>query len=97
MFGSGDSPASNGTGFGLAILRPIVEAHGWQIDVTEGGVRAELGSKSPASNVIDNVGGRSAKTTDHESVSWIAGLTEDTLLSDVLRIWQMPATTPNCS
>ena len=42
---SGYSTSETGTGFGLAIVRRIVEAHGWTIDVTEsdeGGARFEV-------------------------------------------------------
>ena len=38
--GTGD-----GRGFGLAIVRTIIEAHGWEIEVTEsssGGARFEI-------------------------------------------------------
>jgi len=37
--------AEGGTGFGLAIVREIVDAHGWEIAVTEtadGGARFEI-------------------------------------------------------
>ena len=41
----GHSLSPDGTGFGLAIVKEIIEAHGWEIDVTEsafGGARFEL-------------------------------------------------------
>ncbi|MFB6082613.1 MAG: histidine kinase N-terminal 7TM domain-containing protein [Halorientalis sp.] len=41
----GYTTAEDGTGFGLAIIRTIVEAHGWEITVTEsetGGARFEI-------------------------------------------------------
>jgi PAS domain S-box-containing protein len=45
VFGAGYSTATAGTGFGLAIVKEITEAHGWDIDVTEsdeGGARFEI-------------------------------------------------------
>lgn len=36
VFESGYSSAPEGAGFGLAIVREVVEAHGWEISVTEG-------------------------------------------------------------
>lgn len=44
VFKSGYSTSSDGTGFGLAIVDQIVEAHGWRIAVTEGaaGARFEI-------------------------------------------------------
>ena len=45
VFETGYSTAENGTGFGLSIVRRIVEAHGWNIEVvdgTSGGVRFEI-------------------------------------------------------
>ncbi|MEF8807977.1 HAMP domain-containing sensor histidine kinase, partial [Natronomonas sp.] len=45
VFGPGYSTATEGTGFGLAIVKEIAEAHGWDIDVTEsneGGARFEI-------------------------------------------------------
>jgi len=45
VFESGYSTAENGTGFGLAIVSEIVDAHGWTITATdsaEGGTRFEI-------------------------------------------------------
>ena len=36
VFESGHTTAATGTGFGLAIVREIVEAHGWTVAVTDG-------------------------------------------------------------
>ena len=45
VFETGFSTAEEGTGFGLAIVSEIVEAHGWTVDATEsadGGARFEV-------------------------------------------------------
>jgi len=45
VFESGYSTSEDGTGFGLAIVKEIVEAHGWEIRVTDaetGGARFEI-------------------------------------------------------
>jgi signal transduction histidine kinase len=45
VFASGYSTSEDGTGFGLAIVTEIVDAHGWEIRVTEstdGGARFEI-------------------------------------------------------
>lgn len=45
VFESGYSTIEGGTGFGLSIVREIVKAHGWEIDVVEssdGGARFEI-------------------------------------------------------
>ncbi|MDS0279448.1 ATP-binding protein [Halomicroarcula sp. S1AR25-4] len=45
VFESGYSTRTDGTGFGLAIVRQIAEAHGWDVRVTEstdGGARFEI-------------------------------------------------------
>jgi len=45
VFGAGYSTSEDGTGFGLAIVKRVAEAHGWNIDVTEGsdgGTRFEI-------------------------------------------------------
>lgn len=44
-FETGHTTDPDGTGFGLAIVEEIVEAHGWEVDVTEsefGGARFEI-------------------------------------------------------
>jgi PAS domain S-box-containing protein len=45
VFDPGYSTASDGTGFGLAIVADIAAVHGWEVDVTEsesGGARVEI-------------------------------------------------------
>ena len=45
VFDHGYTTATDGTGFGLAIVSDIAEAHGWSVDLTEsesGGVRFEI-------------------------------------------------------
>jgi C4-dicarboxylate-specific signal transduction histidine kinase len=45
VFDAGYSTSSEGTGFGLRIVREIADAHGWDIEVTEGtdgGARFEV-------------------------------------------------------
>jgi signal transduction histidine kinase len=45
VFDAGYSTAADGTGFGLSIVSQIVDAHGWQITLTEsesGGARFEI-------------------------------------------------------
>jgi signal transduction histidine kinase len=45
IFEAGYTTASDGTGFGLAIVAEIAEAHGWEITATEsaeGGARFEI-------------------------------------------------------
>jgi len=45
VFEAGYSTSSDGTGFGLAIVKEIVDAHGWSIHLTEsapGGLRVEI-------------------------------------------------------
>ncbi|QLD86983.1 histidine kinase [Natronomonas halophila] len=49
VFEPGFSTAEQGTGFGLPIVREIVEAHGWRIHITEaagGGARFEIRTDS---------------------------------------------------
>jgi signal transduction histidine kinase len=51
IFDSGYSTATDGTGFGLAIVAEIVDAHGWTIGITEsdtGGARFEIETGSPS-------------------------------------------------
>ncbi|WP_311170315.1 hybrid sensor histidine kinase/response regulator [Halobellus ordinarius] len=45
IFDAGFSTSPDGTGFGLSIVKQVIEAHGWAIDVTdgtEGGARFEI-------------------------------------------------------
>jgi signal transduction histidine kinase len=45
VFESGYSTAADSTGFGLAIVQSVVEAHGWDVAITEsesGGARFEI-------------------------------------------------------
>lgn len=54
VFDLGYTSASDGTGFGLAIVKRIVEAHGWEIDAGEsdsGGARFEVSNVKPTSEV----------------------------------------------
>jgi signal transduction histidine kinase len=51
VFGSGYSTDEDGTGFGLAIVEEIAEAHGWEVVATEsetGGARFEITGVTPA-------------------------------------------------
>ncbi|MDY6819899.1 MAG: PAS domain S-box protein [Halobacteriales archaeon] len=50
IFESGFTTSSDGIGFGLAIVREVVEAHGWEITVTDsdsGGARFEITGVEP--------------------------------------------------
>ncbi|MFW5905466.1 MAG: PAS domain-containing sensor histidine kinase, partial [archaeon] len=52
VFEAGYTSTKNGTGFGLSIVREIVDAHGWSIDVTDapgGGARFEITGVETAS------------------------------------------------
>jgi signal transduction histidine kinase len=45
LFERGFSTAGDGTGFGLAIVEQVVEAHGWEISIADGdagGARFEV-------------------------------------------------------
>jgi signal transduction histidine kinase len=45
VFQNGFSTISDGTGFGLAIVSGVADAHGWEVEVTEsqnGGARFEI-------------------------------------------------------
>jgi len=51
VFGEGYTTRDDGTGIGLSIVKTIVEAHGWEITVTEGsggGARFEVGGLESA-------------------------------------------------
>jgi PAS domain S-box-containing protein len=55
VFGSGFTTAPESTGFGLAIVSQIAEAHGWQVNVTEnrdGGARFEF-TEQPAGGLAE--------------------------------------------
>ncbi|WP_425498942.1 PAS domain S-box protein [Haloplanus halophilus] len=56
VFESGYSTASEGTGFGLSIVKQIAEAHGWEVNVTasdRGGARFEIRGTSSANQQDD--------------------------------------------
>ncbi|SDY64797.1 PAS domain S-box protein [Halopenitus persicus] len=56
VFDSGYSTASEGTGFGLSIVKQIAEAHGWEVNVTasdRGGARFEICGTSSANQQDD--------------------------------------------
>jgi len=70
VFQSGYTTAENGTGFGLDIVENIVEAHGWQIEATDGtdggarfevtidpATRADTGDTDPGASAVTG-GGR---------------------------------------
>ncbi|MFD1645613.1 hybrid sensor histidine kinase/response regulator [Haloarchaeobius litoreus] len=51
VFDSGYTNSETGTGFGLAIVRQLAEAHGWSVTVEEselGGARIEIAGVTPA-------------------------------------------------
>jgi PAS domain S-box len=48
VFEAGYTTTSQGTGFGLSIVKQVVEAHGWEISLTEG---SEDGARFEVSNV----------------------------------------------
>ncbi|WP_280585777.1 ATP-binding protein [Halorubrum sp. Boch-26] len=55
MFEPGHSTVEDGTGFGLAIVERVAEAHGWSVSATEGragGARFEFHGV----DVVDEVG-----------------------------------------
>ncbi|MEF8783852.1 MAG: PAS domain S-box protein [Haloarculaceae archaeon] len=56
IFEGGVTTSEDGTGFGLAIVTQIVEAHGWEIDVVEsddGGARFEITTDTVGSQATD--------------------------------------------
>jgi signal transduction histidine kinase len=53
VFDAGYSTSQNGTGFGLTIVKQVSQAHGWEVDVTEGsmgGARFEFSGVEAASH-----------------------------------------------
>ncbi|ERH01727.1 MAG: histidine kinase-, DNA gyrase B-, and HSP90-like ATPase [Halonotius sp. J07HN6] len=45
VFDAGETTRTDGTGFGLSIVKQITEAHGWEVELTEsfdGGARFEF-------------------------------------------------------
>ncbi|MFB6085115.1 MAG: histidine kinase N-terminal 7TM domain-containing protein [Halorientalis sp.] len=64
VFEDGFTTADGGTGFGLSIVRSIVEAHGWEIGVTDseaGGARFEITEIPPLAD-RDRAGRRDERT-----------------------------------
>jgi nitrogen-specific signal transduction histidine kinase len=60
VFETGYTTDADGTGFGLAIVRRIAEAHGWSASVTEaasGGARFEFRAESHAKSPFEDAGG----------------------------------------
>ncbi|MDS0299557.1 PAS domain-containing sensor histidine kinase [Halogeometricum sp. S1BR25-6] len=58
VFEAGHSSVADGTGFGLAIVKRIAEAHGWSVTLTEsetGGARFEFAAEHPAGAVDGSV------------------------------------------
>ncbi|MFB6242598.1 MAG: sensor histidine kinase, partial [Halobaculum sp.] len=57
IFDHGYTTNADGTGFGLSIVAAVVEAHGWEVDVTdsaEGGARFEITGVSVGSRPTDS-------------------------------------------
>lgn len=65
VFEYGYSTADEGTGFGLAIVRSVADAHDWSVAVTEsdeGGARFEVtGTESPGSNAATDASAPSGR------------------------------------
>jgi light-regulated signal transduction histidine kinase (bacteriophytochrome) len=56
VFSYGYSTDNSGTGFGLAIVRTIVEAHGWDVSLADrdaGGARFEIRTAPTAAGIVD--------------------------------------------
>ena len=55
VFDHGHSSSPSGTGFGLAIVQTIAQAHGWSVRLTEsrdGGARFVFGDVTPESSAV---------------------------------------------
>jgi signal transduction histidine kinase len=69
VFGSGVTTDANGTGFGLAIVKEIVDAHDWRITIVEsssGGARFEISHVNPLREEM-NASKMGAGTTDSDN------------------------------
>ena len=67
VFEPGHTTIQDGTGFGLAIVERIAEAHGWSVEVTEsrsGGARFEFSDVDVTAKEAETVGGERGVRTD---------------------------------